>query len=206
MRKSILATNIILCIILVGCNRDDNNITREDETEMVYIEGEDETETTSLEEDEWIWERKDTSSMTIDGENVTFSVPDGLYSTGITTYDISGYETFFNEDMLESYSVLISRDREFSDIDEYGRWLYSYVETSYSDSAKLTVTEEVTDSGIVVKMIKVVVPSNSGGYFIKIYSGTVLPSGIIFEVDAKVTEVDPNVLDFDNIKDFYNDL
>ena len=157
-------------------------------------------------EDEWIWESKDKSSFSIGNENITFSVPEGLYSTGITSYEDSAYEIFYNEDMYENYSVNVSSMIEYSDLDAYGRALYSDVETVVSDSARIIETEEVTDSGIRVKMIKVIEESEHDYYYLHIYSGTILPSGLVFSVDASVLDEDEDRLNWDKIEKFYNDL
>ena len=214
IKKIAAITGLFLGLFSCGCSSDGNDSKEEnkDEYEIVWIDDVDEADLETLNseteyvEDEWIWESKDKSSFSIGNENITFSVPEGLYSTGITSYEDSAYELFYNEDMYENYSVNVSSMIEYSDLDAYGRALYSDVETVVSDSARIIETEEVTDSGIRVKMIKVIEESEHDYYYLHIYSGTILPSGLVFSVDASVLDEDEDRLNWDKIEKFYNDL
>lgn len=143
-------------------------------------------------------------ALNLRGFEVKFSVPEGMFSTGIGKYDDLIYESYYDENMLQKYYVSLSSMILYDDIDAYIKDRYSKEETDLSASAEISRPKEEIISGNTVKYITVSYESK-GSLYQEVYAGILLPTGMVFEVEAAAVDFDGE-FGFEHVRPFFENL
>lgn len=203
-KSKVMASIVLMCLVFAGiCGKDRvqaDTAEESSETEADSTEG----ETQETYEDDLQLIRKETGKLSVLEECVTFSVPEGLYSSGVSEYEDSSFEIYYNEDMFQSYTVYVSAVEPYDTLDEYIRDRYSEEEMILGEGGEISMPQEEIIGDNTVKYITVS-ESYKDELYQTVYAGVMLPSGAIFEVEASTMAYEGDLY-LEKVRPFFENL
>lgn len=187
---------LIFMLIVTGNNGKNTNITNPEAEE---IEDDNNNYT-----DELVMEYKDKSTFSISECEISFSVPDGIFSTGVNDYDDYINEIFYTEEFEQDYIVEVSSLIYYDEPMDYGREIYSEAKEILPASGHISYPQQEVINDNIVTYITSSYEDNGFTHY-EICGGVWLSDGRIFEVSSKTIDYDGE-FDLDIIRPYFEEL
>lgn len=145
-----------------------------------------------------VGERKEESSLSLDGVTVTFCVPEGFYSQGIYETDFYSAENFQTQDYAIGVDCYLQADEMFANAEEY---LENELEGSFNDTSGIRIQKTEIDGKTCYYYEEVLAYDDSEFQRISAVCD-IDGNGTLYYVRASAIDEDTGV-SIDTIRDFF---